>query len=297
MRLLVNVALLLSIATPWAVGLAIIKVLDQAFPPIFIGAARAIIGSVAILLFCLISRQKLAPAFKRSGSMALLGVVGIATLWSMMPIAEQTIDSAMATLLVVMVPSAALIVTALPPISARVRWTGWVGLILGAAGLVLAIGPERLLNSEATLTGFAWGAGGYFCFGVYCVLAERLTKGLAPAPAAGVSILYAGIALWVLAFALESPLDARPNADDWINLLILSLISTAIPNLILYVLAKRAGGVFVSLYGYIMPLIGIAIGYYYFHTPIVWTLLLGVPLAFVGMALVQRAQAKAKADG
>lgn len=294
MRLLVNVAMLLIISTLWAIGLATIEELVKVFPPISLGAWRASIASITILIFCIASRQKLVPAFKRSGAMAFLGAVGIVTLWSMVPIAEKSIDSALATLLVAVVPFAALVVIALPPISARVHWLGWVGLILGTTGLALAVGPSQLFHNSSTFTGVVWGASGYICFGVYCVMTEKFMKSLAPAPAAGVSIFYAGIILWGLAFMLESPLDIHPSANDWFLLLAFSLICTAIPNLLVYVLAKRAGGVFVSFYGYIMPIIGIAIGYFYFHTPVVWTLFLGVPLTFIGMAMVQRAQKKAK---
>jgi len=292
MSLLVNIALLLAISILWAAGIAIIKELLSAFPPIFIGAARATIASTIILAACLITRQKLTQAFKRSGAMALLGAVGIATLWSMLPIGEVDIDSSLATLLVAIAPFTALVVTALPPVSARVRWHGWAGLILGTAGLVLAIGPRELFDDPSTLTGVAWVAAAFVCFGVYCVLTEIVMKGLSPAPVAGVSILYASFILWVLVIVVESPLDMHPDTGHWLLLLALSALCTAIPNLLVYVLAKRASGVFVSLFGYIMPLIGILIGYLYFHTPIVWTLYLGIPLTFAGMALVQQARRK-----
>ncbi|MEM8564593.1 MAG: DMT family transporter, partial [Pseudomonadota bacterium] len=287
MTRLINLGMLLAIAILSAVGIAIIKAIESGFTPIFIGAARASFASAAIFLFCALSRQSIRPALERSGYMIILGAVGLATLWSMLPMGEEHISSAMATLMVAFVPFTALIVVALPPISTRVHWLGWVGLILGTSGLVLALGPHKLLRTTSELSGVAWVAGGYACFGVYCVLAEKLTQGLSPVSVAGVSIFYASVILWVLAFLFEAPLIVEPSVNDWSGLLILAVICTAIPYFLNFALAQRAGGVFVSLYAYIMPIVGIGIGYVFFQTAIAWTLLIGLPVTLLGMALVQ----------
>ncbi len=294
MKRFADVALLLTISSLWAGGLLLVKIDVAVFPPITLGAWRASIASVAIILFCLAAKQSLRPAFRRSGAMFTLGLVGIVTTWTLVPAGMRHIGSGLATLMAALLPTAALIVIALPPIRAHVRWQGWVGVVVGALGLMLAIGPANVLRGDDTLTGAGIAAIGFAMFGVYCVLVEHLAKGLAPAATAAMTILYAAIMMWVLAFILESPTSVEADFVDWLVMFGIAIPSTAIPNLLVFVLVRRAGGIFMSFNGYTMPVFGIIFAFIAFGTVPPWTLYVGIPLVFTGMALVQWAQRRAR---
>ena len=51
-------------------------------------------------------------------------------------------------------------------------------------------------------------------------------------------MLYATVVIWALSFVLESPLEARPTRAEWIDMLVLGLACSAVPNLIIFVLIK-----------------------------------------------------------
>ena len=72
----------------------------------------------------------------------------------------------------------------LPPSGRKVWWPAWVGAAIGTVGLVLVIGPHRLLDNPSTALGVGFIAGGFFVYGFYCVLAESITEGLSPVPVA-----------------------------------------------------------------------------------------------------------------
>jgi len=95
-----------------------------------------------------------------------------------------------------------------------------------------------------------------------------------------------------LSFVLESPLEARPTRAEWIDMLVLGLACSAVPNLIIFVLIKRAGAQFAGLYGYVLPVIGVAMAAIVFREILRWTFYVGMPIAFGGMALLERAQIK-----
>jgi drug/metabolite transporter (DMT)-like permease len=165
-------------------------------------------------------------------------------------------------------------------------------LVGGAVGLLLAIGPANVTGGSDVLKGAGLAGLGFVMFGIYCVLTERLAKGIASSAAAAVTILYAAAAMWVLAFVFESPRAVEADGRAWWVMFGMALPGTAVPNLLVFVLVKRAGGVFMSFNGYTMPLIGILLAYLVFGTVPAGTLVAGVPLVFSGMALVQWARMK-----
>lgn len=292
MKLLINIFILLIMSAAWASGYIIIKLEEGTFPPLILVAWRASIAAVAVLGFCLIARQRLKPAFARSGDLLILALFGITALWSGGAFGEEYIGPGLASILVALVPLTTLVITALPPISKHVRGPAWLGAAIATTGLILVVGPEQILHDGSRLIGVVIISGGFMSFGLYCVLTQSMLKGLNPASAAGVTLLYAAIIVWILAFIFESPTAINPSTRSWVYMLLLGVGASAIPNLLIFVLIKRAGAVFASLYGYIMPVFGIILGMIVFGTEPAWTLYLGVPVIFVGLALVQRTQAK-----
>lgn len=288
----VNVVLLLIMCTAWAAGFVFVKFEEGGFPPLLIAACRSLLAAAGMLAFCAVSRQALRPTFRRWPQMLLLGALGPAWLWGSVAIGEQHVGAGLASVMVCVVPVSVLIFTAVPPISRRVAWPAWVGAAIATSGIVLVIGPDRLIDHQSTLFGVSIIGAGFAVFGLYCVLGEHLTKGLQPAPVAAASMLCATVILWALSFVVESPLDARPTRADWIDMLVLGLACSAVPNLIIFVIIKRAGAQFAGLYGYVLPVIGVVMAAIVFREIPRWTFYAGMPVAFAGMALLQWSQTR-----
>jgi hypothetical protein len=68
-------------------------------------ATRALLAAMLIFLFCLLARQPVAPAFRRSPQLAL-GMLGFGTLRAMAALGERKVDPELAMLLVCIVPIA-----------------------------------------------------------------------------------------------------------------------------------------------------------------------------------------------
>ncbi|HMB58506.1 MAG TPA: DMT family transporter [Xanthomonadales bacterium] len=129
---------------------------------------------------------------------------------------------------------------------------------------------------------------GFASFALANILAERTTGGLAPAAVAGVTMLSAAAVLWIVVFLFESVTNLSPGREGWLQLAGLGIVGSALPGFLLYALIKRAGAEFTSLYGYVMPLFGLMVGWLAFGRPPQHTWLLGIPVTFVGVAIVQR---------
>ncbi len=249
---------------------------------------------MVIFLFCLFARQPVLPALRRSPQLALIGVLGVGTLWAMVSLGEQSVDPELAMLLVCIVPVATLVITALPPDAKRIWWPAWVGTAVATLGLVVVIGPARLADEPSSLHAVLMIALGFASFALANVLAERRTRGLSPAAVGGVTMLYASILLWGLVFLLESPTEVRPSRQACLQLVVLGIAGSALPGMLVFVLIQRAGAGFASLYGYVLPLLGIVVAWLVFGRAPQTTFLVGMPITFAGVATVQWARRRGR---
>ena len=113
---------------------------------------------------------------------------------------------------------------------------------------------------------------------------------MTPSAAAVVTMLYGAVLLWPLTFALESPLAVTPRPVDWLHMTGLGLFASALPVLVLFIMLKRTGAVFVSLYGYLAPIWGILLSAAFLNKDPSRGFYLGATIAFAGVALLQWAQ-------
>ena len=129
----------------------LVKVLEDAFPPLMMAASRALLAAMVIFLFCLIARQPLLPAFRRSAKLAFIAVLGFGTLWAMVSLGERHVDPELAMLLICIVPITTLVITALPPNPKHIWWPAWIGTAVASLGLVVVIGPARIADEPSAL--------------------------------------------------------------------------------------------------------------------------------------------------
>ena len=110
------------------------------------------------------------------------------------------------------------------------------------------------------------------------------------------TMLFGTIALWSVVLIFEPKLEiGRPKPSDWGGMLAMGLLCSALPNTLIFVVIKRGGAVFASLYGYVMPVLGLVLAAIVFHITPSRTIYIGTPIAFAGMALLQWAQGRRRA--
>lgn len=285
-----NYIVLLAFCGSLVCGYELVRVLEDAFPPLMMAAARALLASMVIFVFCLIARQPLLPALRRTAKLALVGVLGLGTLWATVSIGERHVDPELAMLLVCIVPITTLVITALPPNPEHIWWPAWIGTAVASLGLVVVIGPARITDEPSALYAVLIIGFGFASYALANVLAERVTRGISPVAVGCVAMSCAATLLWGLAFLLESPTNMNPSAEAWLGLIALGVVGTALPGVLMFVLLQRAGAEFLSLYGYILPLLGIVVAWIAFGRAPETTFLLGLPITFAGVATVQWAR-------
>ncbi len=287
-----NVITLLLVSSVAAWGYVLVKVLESDVTPLTMAASRAFIGSILILLFCVISRRPIRPVIRDWWRMLLIGLLGVGILWAMVSLGDKHVDADLTTLLICVLPVATLLIVALPPKPTHVWWPAWVGAAIATLGLTLAIGPEQIFNKPSALGAVLMIALGFTCCAVSNILIETWTKTHSPVAVAGMTMFMASLMLWVLAFTLESPMSLQLSETAWLQLAGLGILGAAIPSALMITLVHRAGAVFASLYGYTLPVFGIISASIVFRRDPSLSLYIGAPIAFGGVALLQWARSR-----
>jgi drug/metabolite transporter (DMT)-like permease len=281
--------LLILLAALWGASYLFIKVAVEDIPPAPMMAVRTLLAA-AVLLGYLAWRMgwtravaDLRVAWRHC---AVLGVLNAAVPFWLIAWGEQHIDSGLAAVVQASVPifNALILLRVIP--HERLSTTRALGLAIGIIGVAVVTGIHP--------TGGWWAIAGalaivgsslsYAGAGVYGQLAVSGTAG--PVLAAG-SMLVGGLIL--LPFALFQLPSSAPDLEATASLLALTLLGTALAQLILFRMLALHGSARLSLVTYLMPGFALVYGALILDEELTFATLGGLVLILGGVALASGA--------
>jgi drug/metabolite transporter (DMT)-like permease len=216
----------------------------------------------------------------------VLGALNAAIPFWLIAWGEQHIDSGLAAVVQASVPifNALIVIKVLP--HERLSGTRALGLGIGILGVAVVTGIHPSGGWLAIAGAFAvvLSSLSYASAGVYGQLAVSGTTG--PVLAAG-SMLMGG--LFLLPLALFQLPDATPSREAIASILALSLLGTALAQLILYRMLALHGSARLSLVTYLMPGFALVYGALILDERITAATLVGLALILGGVALASGA--------
>jgi drug/metabolite transporter (DMT)-like permease len=100
-------------------------------------------------------------------------------------------------------------------------------------------------------------------------------------------VTFALLIVGALAIVLERPWEtATPDAEAWFSVIWLGILGSGMAYLAYFRLLGRWGATRTSLVAYLLPVVGIVLGYLVLQEPIDVSLLAGTALVIGGVALV-----------
>jgi drug/metabolite transporter (DMT)-like permease len=281
--IVLDLALLLALATLWGASYTLIKIGVATIPPITFIAARTLIAG-AILFAILRLRGLKLPSdratWKRFMFQACLNSV---IPFTMIAWAEQTVDAGLATILNSTSPIFTFLLTVFftqhEPTTARKLF----GVVAGIIGICLIVGLEALNGLGRDL----WAQLAIVMATVSYAIAAifgRGFKGLDPMmPAAGSLICGAAILL-PLSLLVDQPWTLAPSVGSIWALLGLSVFSTALAFVIYFRLLRSLGSVGTTSQAYLRVPIGVGIAILFLGETLTSTMLAGLLCVIVGVA-------------
>jgi drug/metabolite transporter (DMT)-like permease len=281
-RDLVDLVLLGAI---WGASFLFMRVAVPSFGAVALVEVRMLVGGL-FLLPLLALRGGLGALRTHAGRIAVIGVLNSTAPFLLITYAMLTLTTAMGSVLNATVPMWTALVAALwlrePPRPAQ-----WLGLAVGAAGVLLLVG-DRLDFDRA---GAGWretvaiGAAllGMFFYGVSANVARRTLAGVPTLATATGSQIVAALLLAPAAVAFWP--DSAPSAGDWAAAIVLGVVCTGFAYVLYFRLIDRIGAVRAANVTYLIPLFATAYGTILLAEPLTPRLVGGGAVVLAGTAL------------
>jgi drug/metabolite transporter (DMT)-like permease len=254
--------MLLALAAFWGTNFVFVKLAVAAVPPATFVAARLVIGALVLVAVVRSLGYTFPPPGPAWAPYVVLALVGNCLPFWVISWGQQHIDSALAGILMGVVPLLTLLLAHRFAPGERMTPQRAGGFLLGFLGVVVLIGPAALSGLGGTpLTVIAQGSVlcGAACYSANSVIARVKVRGdLMVASAATVAI--AALISIPVALVLDRPWRLDPGWSASAVILWIGVGPTAIATFIYFALIRSAGPTFMSMMNYLVPLIALGTG-------------------------------------
>jgi drug/metabolite transporter (DMT)-like permease len=282
-------ALLIALGCIWGASFLFIKVIVDETGPVEVATGRLVIGAVAIGAFVAFRRRPVRWTGNLLAKVAVLALVANIAPFALIAWGEEHIESGTASVLNSTMPIFTSVVAAAVLPEERFTAGRAAGLMLGFVGVVVLTGEDVLDITDSSVLGQFAVIGAAACYSIGGVVSRTLLRSTDPL---GLSILQvtAGSVLSIpvlLAVTGGSP-DYSLSAEAWLSLLALGAGATGVAYVAYLWLIDVTGSVRASLVTYIIPIVGLFLGWAVLDEGIGLNTLAGSALIIGGVAIVMR---------
>ena len=286
--MVINVAVLLGVSIVFTFTFVFLKIEEKTITPITIMAGRCVIAFFLLLALALITKRDLMGHIKHWWKFLTFAVFGITLSWIGLAVGQEGTSVSVAAVLDAVIPIATFVILVVVLREVPFTFQGFLGLLLGAIGIVLVVGVNRLASADATVKGVVILIAAYSIFAANGVLVEKWAKGIDPLITTTYFLFFASIMLTAIAFMFEQPLKLPWTEDNYFEELLLGLFCTGAGYYGYYFLVHRAGAYFSSFIFYLIPVTGMIAGIFILKENFTYLRLLGVPIVLAGVYIVNR---------
>lgn len=261
-RTLTDWGLLATLVALWGSNFMFVKIGVATVPPATLAAGRLLVGAVVLIAVI----RALGHPFPRPSRAwipyILLAVVGNSLPFWLISWGQQTIDSALAGILMAIMPLATLVMAHIWVTGERLTRNRALGFVLGFAGIVVLMGPAALAGlggSAGRVLAQLAVLGGALCYAIQSVLVRITLKGDVMVASAAILAIAAAVSL-PIAIAVDQPWKLAPSAASIWAVVWMGIGPTAIATLAFIKLIGSAGPTFMSLVNYCVPVVAVFLG-------------------------------------
>jgi drug/metabolite transporter (DMT)-like permease len=279
-----SLAQLVMLGGIWGSSYLFIRVAVEGVSPLMLVWFR--LGFGAILLFAVIYLWKLSLPRDRTLWLHLIvmAIIGNVIPWTLISWAGQHIDSGLSAVLNSMTPLFTILFTVAAFKSERLTVPRMGGVILGFTGVAILTGADVTDRASTSLQAQAAVLFSSVCYGLAFAYARRYVKS-DPIVLAGSQILLAFLVVTPIALAFGNPGGIEPDAARVGAVLALGLLPSGVAYILYYRLIRDVGATMASYATYLIPIVGLFLGWLILNESVGLQSIVGVALILTGLAI------------
>ncbi|MEE8347919.1 MAG: DMT family transporter [Dehalococcoidia bacterium] len=282
---------LLALGAIWGASFLFIKVIVDETSALEVAEGRMFFGALAVGVVIAIRKMPLRRPPALWFKVAIWALVGIVIPFILIAWAEEHIASGTASVLNSSMPLFTMLFAAIFLIEEQLTPARVAGLGIGFVGIIVLTGGDVYDLRDSTVLGQLAVVGAAACYGAGAVYARSLLKEEDPISLTGGQLVLGTMLVLPIMLVVRGTPDYSLSVEAWLSLLALGVFGTGIAIIIYLWLVDNVGSVRSSLVTYIIPIVGLFLGWAVLDESIGINTVLGGVLIIIGVAAVMRGQA------
>ncbi|KMY33818.1 hypothetical protein ACZ11_01715 [Lysinibacillus xylanilyticus] len=273
--------LLLLISFIWGSQFFFVALVTHDVGAVTLSLLKAIIGAICLSFISLfLTREKKSTDFKLYVGIAFFEVV---VPFILIAQGQKYVSSSIASMLIATVPIITLILFVIF-FKKKVSQFQFFSIFLGFLGMVILSWPTQATSGSGTVFGNVLLLLAAISFAMSLILMEKLDGG-SPVIHMRNVLWIASIILLPLAFIFERPLHMDINGLQIASIVILGIFHAGIVYMLYNLLIKKEGALFASFSNYMVPVVGVLMGYFILNESLVLQHIIGIFIILCALLL------------
>lgn len=281
--------LLTFLVAAWGSAFVMMKVAVTHLDAAWVMALRLAVAALLLIPYSLIAGEKLAAPPGVWGKFTWLGFIGHALPFFLISWGTFHVSSGVSGLLMAAIPLSIIVLAHLFLPDEPLTLPKTVGFLLGFVGIVILIGPDRLLGLSFeghALAGQIAILAGCLCYAIHAITAQRLGFETPVKQAAGVCLAAALMGVIFAVATSPAGLVGKPPIA-FLAVAGLGVVPTALATLVMYRLLSRMGPSFVAYSNYLVPPFAVVLGAIILGERLDWRIGVALVLILGGIAITR----------
>lgn len=270
----------------WSSSFLWIKIGVQKVGPMSLVAFRMLFGALTAGVIAYFQGIPFSRNWKDWGVFAIFGPLSLAIPIFLISWGEQTIDSAVASILNATVPLFTLIIAHFWLSDDKITFQKTLGLLMGFAGVVILLSKDLIASQHASAIGQAAVILASLFYAASAVGIRKYTIHINNVMR-GVGLLTtSAILMWLVGPVFERPFEIPQLPITWIAALWLGILGSGLAMIMMYYLIHEIGPTRASLVTYLFPVGGVLLGVLFLNEQLSWQLIAGTILIIMSLVVV-----------
>jgi drug/metabolite transporter (DMT)-like permease len=270
----------------WSTSFLWIKIGVQEVGPMALVAFRMLFGALTATAIAYYQGIPFTRDWKDWGIFAIFGPASLAIPVFLISWGEQTIDSAVASILNATVPLFTLIIAHFWLHDDKITFQKTLGLLVGFAGILVLLSEDLLASEHGSVIGQAAVILASIFYAGSAVGIRKYTQHINNVMRGVGLLVTSAILMWIVGPIAERPFEIPALPITWVAALWLGILGSGLAMIMMYYLIHEIGPTRATLVTYLFPIGGVILGVIFLNEHLSWQLLAGSVLIIASLAVV-----------